>query len=169
MGAKDAPSHPREGTLTVSWSGPGAGSKDREICSRSDVRIRTCPGTAIAARVRRDVENDVVRMRTICCECGCWATHSHQPIQLEIVARSPCHKVIGTRRVAAHSEATLSHAIYIEREASTENIDPADALADHRILGRAETRTAGRSAPLAPGGVAVGDIGLDRIAGLQSI
>ena len=108
------------------------------------------PGTAIAARVRRDVENDVVRMRTICCECGCWATHSHQPIQLEIVARSPCHKVIGARRVAAHSEAALSHAIYIEREASTENIDPADALADHRILGRAKLEPLAGAFPWPP-------------------
>ena len=85
------------------------------------------------------------------------------------VARFPADHMIGARGVAADPEAAHSHAPYIERKAAAEYIDAADALADHRILGRAEGCGAswGRVSWPQAQLIAVGDVGLDRIAGMQ--
>ena len=123
----------------------------KSACAVPDVfgRVGKRARATRLVRIWLNVKNDVVRVRG--------TRHSGDRSELvepQRVARSPSNHVIGAGRVAAYSHAADSDATFIEREAAAEYIDAADALADQRIARRAEARTAGRSVPLAPGGVA---------------
>ena len=126
-----------------------------------------CADSRAAVGVRLDVKNDVVRVRSI--SRTRLATRENRS-NAEIVARPPSNHVIGAGHVAADPEAAHSHAALIERKAPAEHIDAADALADHRILRRAEGcgvdwRRITRAHPRL---VAISDVGLDRIAVLAA-
>ena len=153
---------PRGGSKAVG----GLRHSDGRIRSRLSRPLQGCPAPDLCLRLHLDwqrCKDDVVRVRA--------TRHSAHPVELverQRVARSPSDHVIGAGRVAADPEAAYSLAPYIERKAAAEYIDAADALADHRILRRAEgCEASGRSVPLAfLRLVAVGDVGLDRIASL---
>ncbi len=90
-------------------------------------------GTASAVSVRRDVEDDVVGMGRIRN-----ALDALQLIEPESISDPPRHHVIGAGGVAADADAADFDSVAVEREAAAEHIHAADALADHRIVRRAE-------------------------------
>lgn len=68
--------------------------------------------------------------------------------------------MVGAGRVAAHADSADEHALgTVERESAAEYVDPADSMANHRIVGLSEIR----------GGTPVRDAGVDRVAVLQSV
>src|SRR6266702_6643610 len=86
-----------------------------------------------AISVRRDVEDDVVGMGRI--------GHTLDALQLveaESISHPPRHHVIRAGGVAADAHAADLGSVAVERQPAAEDIHAADALADHRIVRRAE-------------------------------
>jgi len=84
-----------------------------------------------AKRIGSDIEYDIIGTRRI-------ARHTSdtgEMVEAEIVAHAPRDVVVGTRRIAANAHASGNHlAGTIKRQPSTEHINSADLVADHRVL-----------------------------------
>ena len=125
-----------------------------------------------AVRVQLDVEDHVVRMRSISRKHRRHSGDSgSELVEAQCVARAPSDHVISAGGVPTDPEAADFHAIHVDAEAAAEHVDAADALANHRILSRAEGCGVnwGRINRAQPRLVAVGDVGIHRIAVLQPI
>jgi hypothetical protein len=98
-----------------------------------------------------DVEDDVVRSLRIAAHAG------GDIIQLQQVPGPPGDVVVRAGAVAADADGSDQLAFgVVEAEAAAEYVDPADPVADHRIVCLAELR----------GIAAVGDLGIHGVAEL---
>jgi hypothetical protein len=138
----------------------------KSACAVPDVfgRVGKRARATRLVRIWLNVKNDVVRVRG--------TRHSGDRSELvepQRVARSPSNHVIGAGRVAAYSHAADSDATFIEREAAAEYMMPPTRWPTSGSLVVPKLEPLAGAFPCPPGGVAVGDIGIDRIAGLQPI
>src|SRR5205085_9580696 len=104
-----------------------------------------------------DVENDVVRVGGV----GD-ALDSIQRIEPQGIPHPPGHHVVRAGRVAADPEASDLDAGSIKCKASAEHVYATDALADHRIIFRAEQSRLANP-------VAIRGIRVDWVAVLQTV
>ena len=95
----------------------------------------TCADAGSAVRIGCDVEDDVVGTRGIARD----ASDAGEMIESEVVSHAPRDVVVGARSVATDAYATDNHlAGTVERQPTAEDVDPADLVADHRVLRSAD-------------------------------
>ena len=93
----------------------------------------TDPGTSKG--VGSDIEYDVIGARGIAGD----SAHARQMVEPKIVADAPGDIVIGARSVTTDSNSASDYlARTVERESSTEDVDTANLVTHHRILGGAD-------------------------------
>ena len=123
--------------------------------------------------VRLDVEYDVVRVGRIR-----HPVNALELIETEGISDPPRYHVVSAGGVTADADATHFEPVPIKRKTAAEDVDAADALANHGIGWPTERTTTGRAlveAGLANAGgtgrwtVAISDGRIDRIAVLQAI
>ena len=129
--------------------------------------------TAGAVSVRLYIEYDVVRVGRIR-----HPVNALELIETEGISDPPRYHVVSAGGVTADADATHFEPVPIKRKTAAEDVDAADALANHGIGWPTERITTGRAlveAGLANAGgtrrwtVAVSDSSIDRIAVLQAI
>jgi hypothetical protein len=83
-----------------------------------------------------------------------------QVVKRQQVSYAPRDHVVGAGGVAAYTETADFLAVFIKREPAAEDVNSADALADHWVFARPEISATQHQLLEA----AIGDVGIDRIA-----
>jgi len=129
--------------------------------------VGSLTGAARAVWIRFDVKDNIVRTARIAAN----ARYSVEGIEAESTANSPSDHMIGARRVAADAEPAHFCSVLIKRKPSAKDIYPANSRTDHRIVLRAEVKSAPRTCLEAGWGeagsaisVTISDLWIDWIA-----
>ena len=94
-----------------------------------------CTDSCSSEGIGSDIENDVVGALGVAGN----PAYTEQVIESQIVSNAPGDVVIGARSIAANSNSPDDHlSRSIQREPATEDVDAANLVTHHRIIGGAD-------------------------------